>query len=138
MGNKCIGAKVNSKMVPLNTELKTGDIISVITSKSGKPSRDWINIAKTTHCEKQDTILLQKGKQGRKHRKRAPHCWKRRPKRHSIPANDLLQKDWLQRYCDKNTLKTIDDLYATTSDTGEIATGQVLTYCAQINIKDAH
>jgi GTP pyrophosphokinase len=57
-------------------------------------------------------------------------------KRHNIPANELLQKDWLQRYCDKNTLKTVDDLYAAIGY-GGIATGQVLTYLLNKH-KDAH
>ncbi len=44
VGNRCIGAKVNNKIVPLDTKLKNGDIVSVITSKTGKPSYDWINM----------------------------------------------------------------------------------------------
>ena len=44
VGNRCVGAKVNNKIVPLDTKLKNGDIVSVITSKTGKPSYDWINM----------------------------------------------------------------------------------------------
>jgi GTP diphosphokinase / guanosine-3',5'-bis(diphosphate) 3'-diphosphatase len=44
VGHRCVGAKINSKIVPLNTPLKNGDIIEIITSKNGKPSLDWLNI----------------------------------------------------------------------------------------------
>ena len=44
VGNRCVGAKVNNKIVPLDTKLKNGDIVSIITSKTGKPSYDWINM----------------------------------------------------------------------------------------------
>jgi len=43
IGHRCRGARVNGKLVPLDTELKTGDTVEVLTAKRGGPSRDWLN-----------------------------------------------------------------------------------------------
>ncbi len=55
LGHRCVGAKVNGKLVPLNYQLKNGEVIEVLTSKSSKgPSRDWMNanlgFIRTTHA----------------------------------------------------------------------------------------
>lgn len=47
VGNHCAGAKVNGRLVPLNTSLKNGDTIEVLTDKKRKPSRDWLKFVKT-------------------------------------------------------------------------------------------
>ncbi|MBX9692356.1 MAG: TGS domain-containing protein, partial [Cyanobacteria bacterium] len=47
VGHRCVGAKVNDRIVPLNTFLRNGDIVEIITSKVSQPKMDWLNFAKT-------------------------------------------------------------------------------------------
>ncbi len=47
VGNRCTGVKVNGRMVPLKYELKSGDTVEVLTRDDQRPSRDWLNIART-------------------------------------------------------------------------------------------
>jgi guanosine-3',5'-bis(diphosphate) 3'-pyrophosphohydrolase len=48
VGNRCTGAKVNGRMVPLRTELVNGDTVEIVTSPHHHPSRDWLQFVKTT------------------------------------------------------------------------------------------
>lgn len=48
VGNHCKGAKVNERMVPLDTALKNGDIVEIFTQKNSHPSLDWLNFVKTS------------------------------------------------------------------------------------------
>jgi guanosine-3',5'-bis(diphosphate) 3'-pyrophosphohydrolase len=47
IGNHCVGAKVNSKMVKLDYELKSGDVCEIITKKNASPNKDWLKFVKT-------------------------------------------------------------------------------------------
>ena len=50
VGHTCVGARVNGRMVPLRTPLKSGDIVEVVTSSGHKPSRDWLNFVATARA----------------------------------------------------------------------------------------
>jgi guanosine-3',5'-bis(diphosphate) 3'-pyrophosphohydrolase len=50
VGNTCIGAKVNGRMAPLRSKLRNGDIVEVITQNGHTPSRDWLNIVKSSRA----------------------------------------------------------------------------------------
>lgn len=51
IGAKCLGAKVNGKLVPLSYEIKNGDQIEIITSSKQKPSKDWLHFVKTSKAK---------------------------------------------------------------------------------------
>jgi len=51
VGEKCIGARINGKMVPLRHRLKNGDIVEIITSSKHHPSKDWLDVVKTSRAK---------------------------------------------------------------------------------------
>lgn len=50
VGNTCTGAKVNGVISPLDAALQSGDVVQILTTKSSKPKRDWLNIVRTGHA----------------------------------------------------------------------------------------
>ncbi len=48
VGDKCTGAKINGRIVPLRTELQNGDVVEILTTQSSKPTRDWLNYVVTS------------------------------------------------------------------------------------------
>lgn len=63
MGDKCVGAKVNGQMVNLGHNLKSGDIVEILTDKNRKlPNPDWLEIAKTSMARSKIRASLNKGK----------------------------------------------------------------------------
>jgi GTP pyrophosphokinase len=50
VGHRCVGARINGKMVPLRSQLKNGDIVEVVTQNGHQPSRDWLNFVVSSHA----------------------------------------------------------------------------------------
>jgi guanosine-3',5'-bis(diphosphate) 3'-pyrophosphohydrolase len=59
VGNQCVGARINGKMVPLRTRLQNGDIVSIITQSGHKPSRDWLTFVATSRARGKIRHVLQ-------------------------------------------------------------------------------
>lgn len=62
VGSKCIGAKVNQKLVPLNYQLKNGDQLEVLTSSKQKPNEDWLRFVATSRARSKIKTQLKEGK----------------------------------------------------------------------------
>lgn len=61
VGHSCTGVQVNGKMVPFETELANGDVVSVLTSKSAKgPNRDWLEMVRTSRAQNKIRAFLRK------------------------------------------------------------------------------
>lgn len=125
VGNKCIGAKVNGKIVPLNTVLNTGDIVEILTTNSGKgPSRDWIKFVKTASAR---TKIRQYFKKEMKEEniKRGKDMLEREAKRRGYNLSELLSSAGLNYIMNRYTLSSIDDLYASVGF-GGLTTNQII------------
>lgn len=86
VGHRCVGAKINGKIVPLDYQLKNGDIVEIITSKVGKPSLDWLNIVGSSESrskirnwfkkENREDNILKGAEALERECKRLGHDWK--------------------------------------------------------------
>lgn len=125
VGNKCIGAKVNGKIVPLNTVLNTGDIVEILTTNSGKgPSRDWIKFVKTASARSKIRQYFKK-EMKEENIKRGKDMLEREAKRRGYNLSELLSTAGLNYIMNRYTLSSIDDLYASVGF-GGLTTNQII------------
>ncbi len=126
VGNKCVGAKVDGRIVPLNYRLKNGNIVEVITSaNSNGPSRDWIKIVKSTQAKtkirqwfkaKEKDFNIIKGKD----------LLEKEVKRLGYKASEILKDEWIKNIASKVSINSIEDLYAAIGY-GSITLNQVIS-----------
>ena len=111
VGNQCTGAKVNNRMVPLNTELKTGDRVEIITTKNHNPSKDWLNFVKTVKARAR---IRQWIKQQEKERSitLGREMLEKIFRKHRLNFNTISKTDDMQKMAENFGFKTEDELIA--------------------------
>lgn len=112
VGDNCIGANVNSKHVPLNTVLKTGDIVEIITSQNSKgPSRDWLNFVVSPQTKSKIRQFFKKTM-----REENVRIGKEMLEKEAVKYNVSLScdeaKTFFNNYITKKNLTDINDVYA--------------------------
>lgn len=113
VGNKTVGAKVNGAIVPLNTPLKTGDVVDILTNNnSAGPSVDWIKIVKSGHARNKIRAFIQKQEQqSRKESiKEGQAMLEEEFKRLKLDTK-LLDKKQLETILNSLSFKSLDDFF---------------------------
>ena len=112
VGNHMVGARVNGRMVPYETQLKNGDIVEVLTSKSAKgPSRDWLKICKSN--EARNKIRQWFKKERREENIATGRAAFEAELRHAkMPLSAITAEEVLPHILRKVRFGTLDELYA--------------------------
>src|SRR5271157_583675 len=127
VGHTCVGAKVNGRMVPLRTKLRTGDIVEIVTQKDHKPSRDWLTFVKSPRARNKIKHWLNEDQ-----RRRAVEIGRklleREARKHKVPMSQVSDQD-LGRIANEYGVATAADLLATLGQ-GKHSAHQVLNKLA--------
>jgi len=112
VGNKCIGAKINGKIVPLDYKLQNGDIVEIITSaNSNGPSRDWLKIVKSSQAKNKIRQWFKKEKREENIQK-GKDILDKEVKRLAASLSITIKNEWLEAVYKKIGLHSLEDLYA--------------------------
>lgn len=112
IGNKTVGAKINSKMVPIITQLKNGDIVEVITSDSSPgPSRDWLKFVKSTGAKTKIQQWFKKAERAENIEK-GKDIIEKEIRKIGMSHEDLFKPAWVQAAMDRYKYACLDDMYA--------------------------
>lgn len=112
IGNKCVGAKVNDKMVPITSSLNNGDIVEIITNPNSKgPSRDWLKICKTSEARKKINEFFKRNMK-EENVKLGKTMLENAIKDKGYAVNKLINTDAMQEIIDYYNVADIDEFYA--------------------------
>lgn len=125
VGNKCVGAKVNGKMVPIDTELKSADVVEIITSATSKgPSKDWLKIVKMNASREKINAFFKK-EMREENIKKGKLILDQAAKTKGYTLSSLLNDDWMDQFLDKSCLSTMEEVYAAIGH-GSLASEKVI------------
>lgn len=111
VGNQCVGAKVNGRMVPLRHELNTGDIVEIITNKNHQPSKDWLSFVKTVKARSRVRQWIKTQEKERSISLGREMCEKAFRK-HKLNYNEVIKSEEMETVIADFGFKTLEDLIA--------------------------
>lgn len=112
IGNHMTGCKINSKMVPIITEIKNGDIVEIITSENSKgPSLDWLKFVKSTSAKTKINSWFKKEKKAENIEKGKEQIEKEL-KRLGISHEKLFKVDYINAMLNRYKYKDLEEMYA--------------------------
>ena len=111
VGHRCVGAKVNGKIVPLDYTLQNGDIVDIITSKTGKPSLDWLNIVGSSESKNKIRNWF-KRENKEENIEKGLEALEREAKRLNYSWKELCAENRIQQVVKQLKSNTEDEMYA--------------------------
>jgi len=111
LGQRCVGAKVNGKMVPLRTQLQSGDTVEVLTSPTHKPSKDWLKFVVTSKAKTKIRQWIKEEQRGRSIELGRALIDKELAK-HGLNFSKMLKSGELETLAKEFSFATTDDLFA--------------------------
>lgn len=112
IGNKCVGAKVNGKIVPLDYKLKTGQIVEILTSNNSKgPNMDWLNIAKSNQAKSKIRAWFKKAKKEENITK-GKESFEKEIKKQGVHYADIAKGETYEKFVKRYNINSMEDLYA--------------------------
>jgi GTP pyrophosphokinase len=135
IGHKCVGAKVNHRIVPLGSELESGDFVEIMTSPSSHgPSRDWLQIVRTSEARSKIRAWF-KHEFKDENMQKGRESLEREAKRLGYQWAQLNKGDYLEPIYRRYTLSSLEDLYVMVGF-GGLSSAQILNRLIDLYKKD--